>query len=112
ERVRHRHLPHGQLTVRTVRQGDPPRPVLADLHRVPEAPVEVVELLRGVVRVDVDSPDDVASDHTVALEDRKSTRLNSSHVSSSYAVFCLKKKNEAMARSQQRKSQDDDEGST
>src|SRR5690349_24229933 len=27
-----------------------------------------------------------------ALEDRKSTRLNSSHVESSYAVFCLKKK--------------------
>src|SRR5699024_12773888 len=26
--------------------------------------------------------------------DRKSTRLNSSHVSISYAVFCLKKKNE------------------
>src|SRR5690606_42117242 len=25
-------------------------------------------------------------------EDRKSTRLNSSHVKSSYAVFCLKKK--------------------
>src|SRR6266498_5659709 len=27
-----------------------------------------------------------------ALEDRKSTRLNSSHVRISYAVFCLKKK--------------------
>src|SRR4051812_28884371 len=27
-----------------------------------------------------------------ALEDRKSTRLNSSHMSISYAVFCLKKK--------------------
>src|SRR5690625_1538602 len=27
--------------------------------------------------------------------DRKSTRLNSSHVASSYAVFCLKKKNNA-----------------
>src|SRR5437868_11320147 len=26
------------------------------------------------------------------FEDRKSTRLNSSHVSISYAVFCLKKK--------------------
>src|SRR5699024_11638551 len=26
-------------------------------------------------------------------KDRKSTRLNSSHVSISYAVFCLKKKN-------------------
>src|SRR5690554_3081218 len=28
-----------------------------------------------------------------AFEDRKSTRLNSSHVRISYAVFCLKKKN-------------------
>src|SRR5438067_8319905 len=28
-----------------------------------------------------------------AAADRKSTRLNSSHVSISYAVFCLKKKN-------------------
>src|SRR3712207_8490988 len=27
-----------------------------------------------------------------ALEDRKSTRLNSSHANISYAVFCLKKK--------------------
>src|SRR5437667_560867 len=26
------------------------------------------------------------------LEDRKSTRLNSSHITISYAVFCLKKK--------------------
>src|SRR5690606_40745643 len=31
------------------------------------------------------------------LIDRKSTRLNSSHVKISYAVFCLKKKNEATA---------------
>src|SRR6201989_2379127 len=30
--------------------------------------------------------------HFVALEDRKSTRLNSSHITISYAVFCLKKK--------------------
>src|SRR5690242_21114793 len=28
----------------------------------------------------------------VAVRDRKSTRLNSSHMSISYAVFCLKKK--------------------
>src|SRR5438477_13093228 len=27
------------------------------------------------------------------VQDRKSTRLNSSHMSISYAVFCLKKKN-------------------
>src|SRR5699024_11991796 len=31
--------------------------------------------------------------HLGYLADRKSTRLNSSHVSISYAVFCLKKKN-------------------
>src|SRR5207249_8119049 len=30
--------------------------------------------------------------------DRKSTRLNSSHVSISYAVFCLKKKNNPIRR--------------
>src|SRR4051794_41418919 len=50
---------------------------------------------------------DVAQDHSglldaerrrqagrngLALQDRKSTRLNSSHPSISYAVFCLKKK--------------------
>src|SRR5215510_15937124 len=29
---------------------------------------------------------------TVGIQDRKSTRLNSSHVAISYAVFCLKKK--------------------
>src|SRR5690554_7103649 len=29
---------------------------------------------------------------TIFLKDRKSTRLNSSHVRISYAVFCLKKK--------------------
>src|SRR5436853_4888253 len=30
---------------------------------------------------------------TGGLKDRKSTRLNSSHLGISYAVFCLKKKN-------------------
>src|SRR5690625_5542579 len=32
------------------------------------------------------------NDRLLILSDRKSTRLNSSHVASSYAVFCLKKK--------------------
>src|SRR3989442_7575610 len=32
------------------------------------------------------------------LKDRKSTRLNSSHVRISYAVFCLKKKHARAAR--------------
>src|SRR5690625_5593100 len=34
----------------------------------------------------------VLVDEAAAGRDRKSTRLNSSHVASSYAVFCLKKK--------------------
>src|SRR5437667_2185587 len=32
------------------------------------------------------------------LGDRKSTRLNSSHITISYAVFCLKKKNKKKIR--------------
>src|SRR5437773_6403783 len=32
-------------------------------------------------------------------QDRKSTRLNSSHITISYAVFCLKKKNKSTDRS-------------
>src|SRR5690242_21178713 len=35
---------------------------------------------------------DAATVGEVRLRDRKSTRLNSSHMSISYAVFCLKKK--------------------
>src|SRR5699024_12237340 len=42
---------------------------------------------RGVLGSTIAGPGAV-----VAGEDRKSTRLNSSHVSISYAVFCLKKK--------------------
>src|SRR5205814_10232901 len=34
--------------------------------------------------------------HARAFPDRKSTRLNSSHLGISYAVFCLKKKNRSI----------------
>src|SRR5438874_10736333 len=38
---------------------------------------------------------DLGKEHQMVLEiDRKSTRLNSSHVEISYAVFCLKKKSQ------------------
>src|SRR5690625_6150575 len=53
----------------------------------PELVEEVLEVIR-----------DIAEDGEMAMvlvthemEDRKSTRLNSSHVAISYAVFCLKK---------------------
>src|SRR5690242_20868628 len=49
--------------------------------------------------LDVQPVEDLAGTHGVVdraqdlRRDRKSTRLNSSHMSISYAVFCLKKKN-------------------
>src|SRR3712207_7166058 len=36
----------------------------------------------------------LANHHFMLALDRKSTRLNSSHANISYAVFCLKKKNQ------------------
>src|SRR5436853_1055644 len=42
----------------------------------------------------VDAPPPISeNDPELAMLDRKSTRLNSSHLGTSYAVFCLKKKN-------------------
>src|SRR5205814_9507548 len=47
---------------------------------------------RQAVEAAVDSDGDVLVDQVSIDEDRKSTRLNSSHLGISYAVFCLKKK--------------------
>src|SRR5690348_18039751 len=44
-------------------------------------------------RIDAAEMDVEALRQYIAARDRKSTRLNSSHPSISYAVFCLKKKN-------------------
>src|SRR5438132_4738804 len=46
------------------------------------------------------SADIALTDSDVWYPDRKSTRLNSSHTVISYAVFCLKKKKDAIAFSQ------------
>src|SRR3712207_7778846 len=54
------------------------------LEPTPKAPARARELVRGL-------PADESTRRNV--EDRKSTRLNSSHANISYAVFCLKKKN-------------------
>src|SRR2546426_1826140 len=50
---------------------------------------------------DLGAPAGPQEDPGTSVEDRKSTRLNSSHLVISYAVFCLKKKNrkEAVRRS-------------
>src|SRR3712207_8015854 len=50
---------------------------------------------RGVAGLDVAARELQFDGRTSAFEDRKSTRLNSSHANISYAVFCLKKKKHA-----------------
>src|SRR5258707_11928922 len=50
--------------------------------------VRSVRQLRGARRIAPRKCDHLAA----AIQDRKSTRLNSSHANISYAVFCLKKK--------------------
>src|SRR3989442_3195481 len=52
-------------------------------HRDLRRPDELDDAVSALRRVRVEAQDDA---------DRKSTRLNSSHVRISYAVFCLKKK--------------------
>src|SRR5438309_12001676 len=52
-------------------------------------PISLSQLLDAEVVVE-----GVGERHVCYLSDRKSTRLNSSHSSISYAVFCLKKKNQ------------------
>src|SRR5690554_7010751 len=57
-------------------------------------PIDKTDLIIGKVQGHPDGFGFVLCDDTddVHLSDRKSTRLNSSHVRISYAVFCLKKK--------------------
>src|SRR5439155_3958641 len=47
---------------------------------------------RRALLVVLQGVDAAGKDGTIRHVDRKSTRLNSSHVAISYAVFCLKKK--------------------
>src|SRR5699024_11940869 len=61
-------------------------PGIGTVHELKEAQNIGARLVRVATHV---TEADVSAQH---LQDRKSTRLNSSHVSISYAVFCLKKK--------------------
>src|SRR5437667_6912723 len=66
--------------------GLPPRPNECD---------EGLAALSGILAIDSTAKVIVISGQSEkrnALQDRKSTRLNSSHITISYAVFCLKKK--------------------
>src|SRR5690606_41196264 len=77
-----------------------PDRVVVTAHRGPD---RVVHGLGDVVAAQhpLPGPHAVLAGDEPAGEDRKSTRLNSSHVKTSYAVFCLKKKTHETQRSKQ-----------
>src|SRR3712207_8938909 len=64
--------------------------------------VAVVALDGELLRVAVAAQDLDRLGRLAARQDRKSTRLNSSHANISYAVFCLKKNNEGRQQEPQR----------
>src|SRR5688572_32122745 len=79
--------PNGQsVPVDVAHSGELPEPV--DGVRDAEAALLDAEPGRVARAVRIDR---VVDEHGSGLEDRKSTRLNSSHSQISYAVFCLKK---------------------
>src|SRR2546426_7271763 len=82
---RSRHELHGLLERHAARmQSD----IEQDTHRTPQQMYALEELLFfGAVE-------------PLFPQDRKSTRLNSSHLVISYAVFCLKKKNKDLHKTQ------------
>src|SRR5947209_19243534 len=58
-------------------------------------PVRLLRVPAIVLAPVIEIPPAVLLMVLVAVRDRKSTRLNSSHANISYAVFCLKKKKDA-----------------
>src|SRR5690606_39705582 len=75
---------------RMIRRRDPTRPgfwYLSYCH--PHPPLVPLPWYLDLYR-DLDPPSPAVGAWAAGGEDRKSTRLNSSHVKISYAVFCLK----------------------
>src|SRR5690625_5873720 len=78
-----------------------PEGFIAELRHDSVGPWEVAQVLYGIrfhhdtiyPRITTHLPRRLCKQGHVWETDRKSTRLNSSHVAISYAVFCLKKKN-------------------
>src|SRR3712207_8215232 len=88
----------------------PPRSTLFPYTTLFRSPVDPADAQAGLGRVQGGDPLGLEADGGVALlqrlrvEDRKSTRLNSSHANISYAVFCLKKKKKIKQMEKDRKS--------
>src|SRR3712207_8710285 len=73
----------------------PARPAVRGARRHLARVEEDADGDRHLLLVDEVVEDDRHAERALLVEDRKSTRLNSSHANISYAVFCLKKKNQS-----------------
>src|SRR5690606_41630246 len=65
----------------------------ADVQLINGDLTDLSSVIRAVETSRADEVYNLGAQSFVGSSDRKSTRLNSSHVKISYAVFCLKKKN-------------------
>src|SRR5256885_5250936 len=77
-------------------------PLVGGVDAAKARPERELDELRSPILLPGGAVEEARRGHQVALaatEDRKSTRLNSSHLVISYAVFCLKKKNAAIRES-------------
>src|SRR5690625_2841103 len=84
----------GAIVTSTAVSADNPEVIAARAARIPVVPralmlTELMRLKRGIAVAGTHGKTTTTS---LVARDRKSTRLNSSHVAISYAVFCLKKK--------------------
>src|SRR5438477_6495115 len=72
----------------------PPAQAAAALQQAVSQNPGLANVIRQRIGQSGMTPDQIRARHVQQLvqRDRKSTRLNSSHMSISYAVFCLKKK--------------------
>src|SRR5947199_4375357 len=71
----------------------PPRPTLFPYTTLFRSAFALL-VYAAIAALAIKTLDDPRIRSVTQLIDRKSTRLNSSHLGISYAVFCLKKKNE------------------
>src|SRR2546428_3645655 len=96
ERLRQLFVPHLddealRAALSRLRQGLPP-PVIWLFGKVQAGKTSIIRALTGAERAQIGSGFAPCTRWAARYEDRKSTRLNSSHDQISYAVFCLKKK--------------------
>src|SRR5690606_42160238 len=71
---------------------------------IPTAPPPPIASQRKVLSFSAMAISKISSTSLMSASDRKSTRLNSSHVKISYAVFCLKKKKKQKNGKRQKQS--------